>query len=282
MAVAPRIEAHEASSVRSSGPVRAPHGRAARLRTAVTRPYVLVNMAMSADGKTDSVERRGLRLSSEADVARVFSLRERSDAVLVGGRTLRSEDPRLTVRGAADARTSSPSERYQPMKVAVVSRLDGPGTAGGLPIRSRFLADGGAPVVFFTTGATRPRTRQWLRSQGAEVHIGAGALVDLQEVLRNLRDRGVERLLVEGGGTLVAALVAEGLVDEVRVYVAPLLLGGAGAPTPLDGPGLPPDAAVRLRLEGVSPDPGGGVLLRYVLGAWIGPRPYDPSTGGRT
>ena len=92
------------------------------------RPYVLVNMAVTADGKTDSRERRGARISGPADTARVDRLRAAADAVMVGGRTLMGEDPRLTVRDAAMSRGRLEAGRTaQPAKVGVTTRIGRPG-----------------------------------------------------------------------------------------------------------------------------------------------------------
>ena len=229
------------------------------------RPHVLVNMAMTADGKTDSVERRGARISSDTDDARVQRLRAESDAVLVGGRTLLAEDPRLTVRPPElVAERVGRGEAPQPMKVAIVSELpDAPG--GGLPDPSRFLSDGGGRVVVVTSGRSGDAARARLRDRGAEVVALGRDRVDLVAGLAWLHRAGVRRLLVEGGGTLVAALLAEGLVDELRLYVAPLILGGADAPTPVGGPGIQRGSAVELSLEDVHADPDGGVVLRYLV-----------------
>lgn len=240
------------------------------------RPWVLVNMAMSADGRVDSVRREGARISSAADLARVSVLRAMSDAIMVGGRTLLAEDPRLTVRDAAlvEARLSADLPA-QPTRVAVVSEVPQPGTPGALPVSSRFLDRNGGRVIVFTTGATAASTLAWLGDVGADVRVHDGARVDLRHALDELGELGVERLMVEGGGTLVAALVEAGLADELRLFIAPLLLGGATAPGPLGGPGLPAPRPIRPAPSHVQMDEDGGVALRYLLGPGPGPGPYD-------
>src|SRR5512140_3337289 len=111
-------------------------------------PRVLVNVAMTADGKIDSRLRKGAAISSAADKVRVDTLRADSDAVLVGGRTLVNEDPRLTVK--------SPRLRVQrtargldenPVKVGVVSVAD-------LKLDGRFLTEGPARRFIYTTKRT--------------------------------------------------------------------------------------------------------------------------------
>jgi len=231
------------------------------------RPHVLVNVAMTADGKIDTVERRGARISSPEDVAAVDALRAEVDAVMVGGATFLAEDPRLTVRDAARiAERRSRGEPDQPRKVAVVSVL--PETPAAT---SRFLHDGGGPVSIFTTRRSGASAIAAWRSAGADVTVSGGDVavagadrVDLGAALSHLAGAGVRTLLVEGGGTLIAALFGDGLVDELRQYVAPFVVGGRAAPTPFDGEGLPFSGQVALELTG-SERLGVGIALRYMV-----------------
>jgi 2,5-diamino-6-(ribosylamino)-4(3H)-pyrimidinone 5'-phosphate reductase len=106
-----------------------------------------------------------------------------------------------------------------------------------------------------------------LHSRGARVHVLPGEQVDLVETLRILKDEGVERLLVEGGATLNAALLRLRLVDEITIYIAPLIFGGRTAPTLAAGLGLPRDRAIPLQLVGSEQWDDGGVLLHYRVSA---------------
>jgi 5-amino-6-(5-phosphoribosylamino)uracil reductase len=223
-------------------------------------------MAMTADGKIDTVEREGARISGPADTVRVDRNRAEADAVLVGGRTLLREDPRLTVRdaGLLDAREQAGRPR-QPMKVAMVSRVGAPGDGDALPTDSRFLHDGGGRVVVFTTGHTGPEALEWLAAGGATVIRHEGARVDLGLALADLHDMGVERLMVEGGSTLVASMLEAGLVDEIQLALAPLLFGGETAPTPVGGAGWPAADARRLRLAEVDRSDDDDVIVRYLV-----------------
>ena len=209
------------------------------------RPHVLVNVAMTADGKIDSAARGGAPLSSPVDLERVDRLRAGADAVLVGGHTLLGEDPRLTVKSPAlRERRRAAGLPENPAKVGVVSvaevRPDG-----------RFMSAGPARRLIYTTPRTPPLQVARLTAAGAEVYLLGEERVDLAAMLASLRGLGVRRLLVEGGGTLIAALFRLELVDELSLYVAPRILGGAAAPTPADGPGFPPEQAARLRLVSV-------------------------------
>jgi 2,5-diamino-6-(ribosylamino)-4(3H)-pyrimidinone 5'-phosphate reductase len=230
-----------------------PEGEAKIIR----RPYVLINVAASLDGKIDSVERRGAVISSERDRARVDGLRASVDAVMVGGRTLLQEDPRLTVHSAElRAERAARGEPDNPAKVGVLSRLD-------MRPDCRFLSAGPARIILFTCDAESESG--WLRDRHVEVHSMGDSRVDLTLAMGKLADLGVRRVLVEGGGTLNFELLRLGLVDEVHVFVAPVVLGGASAPTLADGAGLLRDDAVRLRRTAVDACEDGGVVLRYVV-----------------
>lgn len=224
-------------------------------------------MAMSADGKVDDVGRRGARISGARDTARVDRLRADADAVMVGGHTLLAEDPRLTVRDPAlvEARRRA-GRSAQPAKVAVVSQIDAPGGVDALPAESRFLGDGGGRVLVHTTRRSGAAGIAWLESHGAEVTVHESHRVALPTMLEALAGTGIERLLVEGGGTLVAAFLADDLVDELHLAVAPFILGGEDAPTPVEGPGLARDEAIGLELLEATPDADGGVVLRFRVG----------------
>lgn len=220
-------------------------------------------MAVTADGKIDTVARAGARISGEADSARVDRLRAEADAVMVGGNTLLREDPRLTVREPALlAARREGGRQAQPAKVGVVSHVAGPAEDAAHRPGSQFLFDGGGTVVICTTRRTGQDAIGWLRELGAEVIVRGDTRVDLPASLAALSELGFERLLVEGGSTLVAALLEADLVDELQLAIAPLLFGGETAPTPVGGPGWTVDEARRLQLleTGIDAD---DVILRY-------------------
>jgi 2,5-diamino-6-(ribosylamino)-4(3H)-pyrimidinone 5'-phosphate reductase len=223
------------------------------------RPFVTLNVAMTADGKTDTVARCGATISSPHDLARVDRLRAESDAVLVGGRTLLGDDPRLTVK-SADLRVERRARGLEenPIKVGIVSNAD-------LRDDSRFLTAGPAQVMLFTTQRTSPAQIIRLRERGAQVFVMGERRVDLVRAFHRLREHGVKRLLVEGGGTLNAELLRLRLVDEVYLYIAPLIFGGADAPTLADGVGLQRKEAIHLQLSTAETLRDGGIVVHYVL-----------------
>jgi 2,5-diamino-6-(ribosylamino)-4(3H)-pyrimidinone 5'-phosphate reductase len=223
-------------------------------------------MAMTADGKIDTVARQGARISGAADTTRVDRLRAGSDAIMVGGRTLRSEDPRLTVRDAGLIAQRRQAQRpEQPTKVGVVSHI-APGT---IAHDGAFLNEGNGQVVVCTSERGDVASVEALREAGVRVIVAGSEQVDLAAALDALQVLGIERLMVEGGSTLVAALLAAGLVDELQLAMAPLLFGGDTAPTPVGGPGWSREAAIGLQLLETSTSPDGDVIVRYGLDAAV-------------
>lgn len=225
----------------------------------VNRPYVHINVAMTADGKIDTFERKGATISSPHDKERVDRLRAEADAVMVGGQTLLDENPKLTVKSAdlrvaREARGLSPN----PVKVGIASTAN-------LQPNSDFLTAGPARVVIFTTKKTSNQQLELLRERGAEVFVHNSERVNMEEALQTLKEFGIRRLMVEGGAILNFELLRLGLVDELSAYVAPLVFGGQSAPTMAAGPGLVRSAAIPLKLVNAEVWEDGGVLLHYKL-----------------
>jgi 2,5-diamino-6-(ribosylamino)-4(3H)-pyrimidinone 5'-phosphate reductase len=223
------------------------------------RPFVFINVAMTADGKIDTVSRRGAAISSPRDKQRVDRLRAESDAVMVGGRTLLDEDPKLTVksdilRAERVARGLAPN----PIKVGVVTRAD-------IKTHSNFIYAGPANIVIFTTHRTSRDRLDFLRSLGADVHVHQRERVDLASALSTLKNLGVNRLMAEGGATLNFELLRLGLVDEINAFVAPMIFGGESAPTLAAGAGLERGEAIPLVLLDVERWDDGGVLIKYSI-----------------
>ena len=223
----------------------------------MNRPFVFINVAMTADGKIDTFQRQGSAISSAWDKARVDRLRAEADAVMVGGQTLLDEDPKLTVKSEAlraerVARGLTPN----PVKVGIVTKAD-------LKTHSDFLHSGPAKVVIFTTHQTSKEQFAFLRSQGVDVYIHDQERVALPRALATLQELGIHRLMVEGGATLNFELLRLGLVDEVSAYIAPMIFGGASAPTMVSGSGVERSAAIPLQLVHVETQADGGIIIRY-------------------
>jgi 2,5-diamino-6-(ribosylamino)-4(3H)-pyrimidinone 5'-phosphate reductase len=223
----------------------------------MNRPFVFINVAMTADGKIDTVERKGAAISSPRDKERVDRLRADADAIMVGGRTLLDEDPKLTVKSEAlRAERVANGLSPNPIKVGIV-------TEANITADSQFLNAGPANIVIFTTQRTSKEHLALLTSRHVDVYVDKAEQVDLQSALAVLKEIGVERLMVEGGSTLNFELIRLGLVDEVIAYVAPMIFGGESAPTMAAGSGLKQSEAIPLKLIQSETWEDGGVLLRY-------------------
>jgi 2,5-diamino-6-(ribosylamino)-4(3H)-pyrimidinone 5'-phosphate reductase len=226
----------------------------------MNRPHVIVNVASSVDGKIDSSVRTGLVISSSVDKHRVDALRASVDAVLVGGHTLLREGPGLTVR-SEELRLERVGRGLDenPAKVGVVTIAD-------LPIDSAFITRGSGRRMIFTTSRTAPEPIKRLGELGVETIVHETDRVDLIAMLACLQASGIKRLLVEGGGTIIAEFLRLRLVDEIYIYVAPKIIGGASAPTLADGSSSFSQPGITLTLDSVKQlDPDGGVLLHYFV-----------------
>lgn len=159
-----------------------------------------------------------------------------TDVVMVGANTARQDDPKLTAREGAVPRLR------QPLRAVVDSWAT-------LSPSARMLREPGKTLVAVTDAA--PETsRRSLEMAGGEVAVlpSARGVVDLHALMKLLAGRGVTNVLVEGGGTLMGSLFAEGLVDKVMAFYAPVIMGGIGSPTPVEGWDIRKmDQALRLR-----------------------------------
>jgi 5-amino-6-(5-phosphoribosylamino)uracil reductase len=217
---------------------------------------VLLTCTVSIDGCLDDLSDRRLILSTPDHFDRIDEMRAGCDAILVGAGTVRKDDPALVVRSpgrrtARQARGLPPS----PTKVTITG-------AGGLRPGARFFTMGEADKIVYCASAAVPGTLDRL-GQLATV-VDAGQPLHLSSMLADLYDRGVGRLLVEGGGIVLRAFLHADLVDELAVAVAPFFVGESGAPRLTSSGRLPADddgravlADVR-RLDDL-------VLLRYGL-----------------
>jgi len=223
----------------------------------MNRPYTFINVAMTADGKIDSFERKGAAISSRRDKQRVDELRAAADGILVGGRTLLEEQPKLTVKSEAlrEARIQQ-GRPENPIKVGVATRAE-------IPSGSNFITAGPARLVIFTTSQTSIVQLNTLRSLGVDVFVDDAPRVDLHNMMLMLKKIGVDHLMVEGGGTINFELMRLGLVDELLVYMAPMIFGGANSPTLADGFGLSREQAMPMTLTDMERWDDGGVVLKY-------------------
>lgn len=188
------------------------------------RPFVRLKLAMSLDGRTALVSGESRWITGESARDDVQRLRARSSAILTGVGTVVADDPRLDVRPRGDdADTATEQPIRQPQRIIVDSRLRTPPSC-------RLLSNGG-PVLIATRDAN-VAAAEALRRAGAELtELPASAKgVDLDSLMALLAQRSVNELHSECGATLAGALIDARLVDELVVYVAPVLLGAEAKP----------------------------------------------------
>ncbi|HVP95153.1 MAG TPA: 2,5-diamino-6-(ribosylamino)-4(3H)-pyrimidinone 5'-phosphate reductase [Methanoregulaceae archaeon] len=195
------------------------------------RPYVTVNFAMSADGKLSTAQRRQVKISGPADFLRVDQLKAQKDAIMVGIGTVLADDPSLTVK-SEDLRSwrRSLGKDENPIRVVVDSR-------GKIPADASVLHKGPGRRIIGCSRSAGPEVIERLGSF-AEVIVSGDDMVDLAGLLSELSRKGVNSLMVEGGGTLLWSFFENRLVDEVYQFVGNIIIGGEGSPTPADGPGF--------------------------------------------
>ena len=205
------------------------------------RPYVTMNMAMTVDGKITSAAREDPAFTSRQDKRMMDRYRAEADAIFVGAGTLRADDPPLHVRDPGMLEYRAALGKPDGLLNVLVT------ASASVDPESRFFRTAGAAGCIVATVEDAPADRvEALRRVSDVWTLGRGA-VDLRALLVRLRARGVERLLVEGGGETNWGFVRDGLLDEIYVTIAPSVLGGRDAPTLCEGEGLA--MAHQLRLE---------------------------------
>ncbi len=202
-------------------------------------PFVTVKLGQSLDGKIATRRGESRWITSPQARAAAHQLRSQVDAILVGVNTVLQDDPLLTVRGAAP-------RLGRPIKVIVDSRLRTPLTARCVSEQSP------PPTLIATTVSAAGRTGEALSRRGVEILTlrPRRGRVPLRLLCQALVRRGIQSVLIEGGGEVVASALAERIVDRLIVYLAPLVIGGRQAPSAVGGIGVGRLASA-IRLEEV-------------------------------
>lgn len=200
-----------------------------RKLTATNRPWVIAKWAMTLDGKLATRTGDSQWISSESSRALVHQLRGRVDAIVVGSETARRDNPLLTARTA---------NRADVKRIATRIVID---SAASLSCESRLAqTTADIPVIVAVAEDAPNDARQRLSAAGVEVYqtIGSNHAERLASLLDELGKRRMTNMLVEGGSRLLGALFDMRAIDEVHVFIAPKLAGGAAAPSPVGGDGI--------------------------------------------
>jgi riboflavin-specific deaminase-like protein len=197
------------------------------------RPFVLVNMSMTADGKIATANRAVSSFGSARDQEHLYELRATADAVMSGARTVELSRAILGPGGERFRRLRRRRGLAEYNLRVIVSG------SGSIDPRAPIFAKRFSPIIVLTTGRAGRARLAKLRAVADEVRICGQREIHWPAALRWLRERwGVRRLLCEGGGELNAALFAAGVVDELHLTVCPFIIGGRQAPTIADGAGV--------------------------------------------
>lgn len=217
------------------------------------KPYVLASVAVSLDGCIDDTSEHRLVLSGREDLEQIDSIRAAQDAILIGAGTLRKDNPGLVIRSAESrANRVKNGMRPDPMKVLVT----GVGDVG--PARA-FFRTGDCERLVYCPDSRIEELKETLA--GLSVVAGYGSLpANPAVLLADLAERGVRRLMIEGGSSIHALFLNAGLVDELRLAVAPVFVGDDRAPRFLG-----PASSGKMILSSVE-TLGDVVVSRYVIG----------------
>ena len=191
-------------------------------------PFVTAKFAMSLDGKIATKTGDSKWISNEESRRYVHCLRHQVDAITVGIETILKDDPQLTARAGKEGGQTE----KQPLRVIIDSK-------GRTPLSARIFQSPGKILIAAAQPLEQGKGEAFtqINAEILEMPSKKGQ-VELRELLGKLGERGVCSLLVEGGGTLLGSLFEQGLVDKVLAFIAPLIIGGKGAKTPVEGEGV--------------------------------------------
>ena len=220
------------------------------------RPYTILSCGMSLDGYLDAATKERLVLSNEADLDRVDAARAQCDAILVGAATVRNDNPRLLVRKPALRRQRrARGLRETPTKVTITEHAH-------LDVRSEFFATGDSEKLVYCASRSVPIAHR--RFGEVATVIDGGQPVDLSQLVKDLHDRGVRRLMVEGGGRVHTQFLTADLADELHLVIAPFFVGDSRAQRFVGDGAFPWNPDRRAHLAETR-QIGDVVLLRYAL-----------------
>lgn len=207
-------------------------------------PYVLLSIAMSIDGKISNTSREKVYFSNKEDFSELEKLRRDSDGILVGSTTLKNDNPSLVLKKEISKKHRIKyNKSEEPVKIAISKLCD-------IKNDSNFLQRGNGRKIVFTTKAASKKDINRV-SKFAEVYVHSSPKVDILELLKTIYKSGIRRLLVEGGGETNYEFLKRGVVDELRVAIAPIVIGGRTSPTFVDGDGFDLSKIINLKLKKV-------------------------------
>ncbi|CBI17616.3 hypothetical protein VitviT2T_005415 [Vitis vinifera] len=228
-------------------------------RAASRVPFSVLKYAMTLDGKIAASSGHASWISSKESRYRVFELRGRSDAIVVGGNTVRKDNPRLTARHGGG---------HVPIRIVMSRTLNLPEVANLWDVSS-------VPTIVVTQRGARKSFQKFLASKGVEVV--EFDILNTRDVMEYFYDRGYLSILWECGGTLAASAISSGIIHKVFAFVAPKIIGGKNAPTPVGELGMVEMTQaldlIDFSYEQIGPD----MLISGFLQPFPDPTPVIPS-----
>ena len=202
-----------------------------------------MNCAASVDGKIALPNRQKLRLSNEEDFSRVHALRSECDAIIVGIDTIIQDDPKLTIN-------QKYSRGENPLRIILDTNYRTPENAQILDNKSKTL---------IAIGEKTPDKNL----KNVEIIRCGKEEINLEKLMLNLVERGVEKVMVEGGETVLWSFLENELFDELNIFISSVIIGGKGTPTVAGGKGyINEKSTLKLKLKNIDII-GNGVLLQY-------------------
>jgi len=186
-------------------------------------PYVTLKAAASLDGKTATATGDSKWITSEEARMDAHQYPKTHKSILVGSGTIKADDPSLTCR--------LPGAVNQPVRVVLDTTLS-------IPLQSKVIQDKAAETWIYTTSKADPERVRNLEKEGVQVTVLDADELPVRDVLLHLADRGIASVFVEGGATVHASFVKEGLYQHMIFYLAPKLIGGLQSPSILSGEGV--------------------------------------------
>lgn len=217
------------------------------------RPYVILNAAMTLDGKIATATGSS-NISGEEDLKRVHEIRKDCDGIMVGIGTVLADDPRLTVHKI----NAKPEDN--PIRVVVDSKCR-------TPINARITNSDAKTIIAcaneYKDEFVKTEKYETFKKRGVKFMWCGDKRVDLSLLMSYLHEEGIDKLMLEGGSTLNFSMIKAGLIDEISICIAPMVVGGANAKTFFDGEGFDTmDESVKLELKD-SYSLGKDLILRY-------------------
>jgi len=191
------------------------------------KPHVILNAAMTLDGKI-ATKTGNSQISGKKDLERVHKLRKEVDGIMVGINTVLTDDPRLTIHKIDSNKSDNP------IRIVVDNQ-------GRTPLNSRILNDDAETIIAVSNYAKNQDIsleRCEKLNKLADIFYSGENSVHLKELMKHLYSKNIKTLMLEGGSTLNFSMIKEQLIDEIRVCVAPMIVGGKNAKTLVDGEGF--------------------------------------------